>query len=98
MLLRAGLALSVALMSSGLALWIGKGTRLAPSTTPAQLLGDLDPGHRLMLAGLLLLALTPALRVIALLVLWLRERAWRFAGTAALVLLLLGIALWAGGG
>jgi hypothetical protein len=46
----------------------------------------------------ILLAITPALGVVALLGLWVRERAWRFAATAALVFVLLCVALWAGGG
>lgn len=97
-LLRASLAGSVSLMLVGLVIWVAGGQRTAPPTTPSELFGTLEVGHRLMLAGLLLLAITPALRVMALLVLWARERAWRFAGTAALVLLVLGVALWAGGG
>lgn len=85
-------------MVVGMIVWVASGDREAPSTTPARLFGTLDTGHRLMLAGILLLAITPALRVVALLGLWIRERAWRFAATAALVLALLVIALWAGGG
>jgi uncharacterized membrane protein len=50
-----------------------------------------------MLAGIVILAITPALRVLALLLLWVRERAWRFVATSALVLILLGVALVAGG-
>jgi hypothetical protein len=97
-LLGLSLAASVLLMVLGLIVWVASGDRAAPSTTPAQLFGALDTGHRLMLAGILLLAITPALRVIALLGLWIRERAWRFAATAALVLVLLTVAFWAGGG
>jgi uncharacterized membrane protein len=85
-------------MTSGMMVWIGSGAREAPSTTPPQLFGVLDTGHRLMLAGILLLGITPALSVVALLVLWIRERAWRFAAASALVLVLLGVALRAGGG
>jgi uncharacterized membrane protein len=85
-------------MVLGMIVWMVSGDRVSPSTTPAELFGTLDPGHRLMLAGIVLLAITPALRVVALLGLWTRERAWRFAATAALVLVLLGVALWAGGG
>ncbi|MPZ93104.1 MAG: DUF1634 domain-containing protein [Actinobacteria bacterium] len=97
-LLRLSLSASVLLMVLGMIVWVASGERESPSTTPSELLGVLDMGHRLMLTGILLLAITPALRVVALLGLWIRERAWRFAATAALVLVLLGIAFWAGGG
>ena len=97
-LLRLSLATSVLLMVLGMVVWIASGDRASPSTTPLQLFGTLDTGHRLMLAGILLLSITPALRVVALLGLWIRERAWRFAATAALVLVLLAVAFWAGGG
>lgn len=96
--LRLSLGSSVVLMLTGMIVWIAGGDLESPSTTPRQLLGGLDAGHRLMLAGVLQLAITPALVVVALLGLWLRERAWRFAATSALVLVLLGVALWAGGG
>jgi uncharacterized membrane protein len=83
-------------MSAGVMIWSSSG-RTAPAVRPAQLVGSLDSGSRLMLAGIVLLAITPALEVLALVALWVRERAWRFAATAALVLLLLITALWLGG-
>jgi hypothetical protein len=97
-LLRLSLGVSVVLMLTGMIVWIASGDRESPSTTPAELLGRLAAGHRVMLAGILLLAITPALLVVALFGLWVRERAWRFAATAALVLGLLGVALWVSGG
>lgn len=96
-LLRSSLTLSALLMASGLSFWLAGADRRAPGTTPADLLETLDSGHRLMIAGILMLTLTPALSVVALLVLWTREGLWRFAGTAGLVLALLGAALWLGG-
>jgi uncharacterized membrane protein len=83
-------------MSTGAVTWSSSGRRAAPAVTPEQLLGSLDAGSRLMLAGIVLLAITPALQVLALLALWVREHAWRFAATAAVVLVLLTTALWAG--
>jgi uncharacterized membrane protein len=97
LLLRLSLGVSVILMFTGMMVWITSGDRESPGTTPAELLGGLPAGHHLMLAGILLLAITPALLVVALLGLWVRERAWRFAATAALVLVLLSVAFWAGG-
>ena len=97
-LLRASLTASAALMTTGIVIWSASDQATARAATPARLFSRLDTGNRLMLAGIALLAITPALRVLALLVLWVRERAWRFAATSALVLILLGIALWVGGG
>lgn len=96
-LLATTLVASVALMAIGTSIWTASGRRGAPAVTPEQLLGSLDSANRFMLAGIVLLAITPALGVFALLVLWVRERAWRFAATASLVIVLLAIALWAAG-
>lgn len=98
MLLRGSLAVSAALMIVGLAIWISSGRASAPAVMPGRLFSRLDAGARLMLAGIALLSVTPALRVVALLLLWIRERAWRFVATSAVVLLLLAVALLAGGG
>ena len=97
MLLRATLTLSALLMIAGLSVWIGANQDVARAATPGDLFSGLDKGDRLMLAGIVILAITPALRVLALLLLWVRERAWRFVATSALVLILLGVALVAGG-
>jgi hypothetical protein len=85
-------------MTTGAVIWGSSGRRAAPAVTPEQLLGPLDAGSRLMLAGIVLLAITPALPFLALLALWVRERACRFAATAAVVLVLLATASWAGSG
>jgi uncharacterized membrane protein len=97
-LLRATLTLSALLMLVGLSIWSGSHQAAAPAVKPGQLFSGLDQGDRLMLAGIVVLAITPALQVLALLLLWVRERAWRFVATSGLVLVLLGIAFWAGGG
>jgi hypothetical protein len=97
-LLGVSLTASVVLMTIGAFMWSTLGLRTAEAVVPGKLFGPLDAGNRLMLAGIVLLALTPALQVGALLVLWVRERAWRFVVTAALVLMLLAVALWVGGG
>ena len=88
---------AAALMLCGLIVWLTEGGHVARAVTPAQLLSPIDLGDRLMMAGILLLAITPALTVGALLMLWLREHAWRFAAASGLVLSLLGVALWLGG-
>ncbi len=97
-LLRAGLGLAVLLMTAGLAAELLRGQlsgepfqlrELAASTAP--------PGQRLMGLGILVLALTPAVRVLALLVLWSQERDWRFVAVALAVIATLGAAMALGG-
>lgn len=58
----------------------------------------LSPGDRIMSIGILVLAATPAFRVIALVLLWTRERDWRFVATAVVVMLTLALAIALGGG
>jgi uncharacterized membrane protein len=96
MLLFSSSVAAAILMASGLIVWLIDGRRAAPAVTPGQLLSPIEPGDRLMMAGILLLAITPVLSIVALLTLWLRERAWRFAAISALVLSMLGVALWLG--
>jgi uncharacterized membrane protein len=96
LLLIANSSAAAALMLGGLIVWLVEGRHVARAVTPAQVLSRIDLGDRLMMAGIMLLAITPALAVAALLTLWLRERAWRFAAASALVLSLLGAALLLG--
>jgi hypothetical protein len=96
MLLFSSSVTAALLMASGLIVWLIEGRRTAPAVTPGELLSPIDLGDRLMLAGILLLAITPVLSTVALFTLWLRERQWRFAAVSALVLSLLGVALWLG--
>jgi uncharacterized membrane protein len=96
-LLISSVAAAAALMSSGLIIWLIDGRRAAPPVTPDQLVSEIHLGDRLMMAGIMLLAITPVLTVVSLFALWLRERAWRFAAASALVLSLLALALWLGG-
>ena len=84
--LRVGLLVSVTLMMTGLGLRLSRGENDAP---PVRLL-DLfahgsDPGLVLTALGILVLALTPALRVLALVGLWWRERDYRFVAVALVV-------------
>lgn len=93
-LLRAGLAVSAGSMTVGLS-WAVAAGRLA--ALPLRL-GELDgsrAGALLMGIGLIVLALTPAARVVALVIDFSIERDWRFAAVAAGVaaLLSIGIAL-----
>lgn len=96
-LLRLGLAGAAALMTAGLvvALWSGApDVALQPRTL---LQRDLPLSVRLCGLGVLLLAATPALRVLTLIVLWIRERDWKYAAVAVSVAIVLGAAVVLGG-
>lgn len=98
-LLRSGLALAVGLMAAGFAVRLASGEAAAPGVSLAQVLrGDAPRGDWLMGLGALVLGLTPGLRVLTLLVLWTRERDWRFVGVAALVVVTLAVSLALGAG
>ncbi len=95
--LRVGLALAVLLMLAGVAVRAFEGRTDAPSLPLFALLhGDL--GLVLSGVGVLVLALTPALRVAALLALWIRAKDFRFVGVAVAVLITLAAAVAAGRG
>ncbi|MCA9530013.1 MAG: DUF1634 domain-containing protein [Myxococcales bacterium] len=93
LVLRGGLWVSFALMAVGLVLaLVREGLGDAPAVKLLAMRGAPSAGERVMAAGILVLALTPALRVVSLLVLWARERDWRFVGVAAVVVVVLAIA------
>jgi uncharacterized membrane protein len=97
--LRVGLFLSVVLILSGLALNLARGQDDAPAVR----LGDLfahgaDPGLLLTANGIVVLALTPAVRVLALVGLWLRERDYRFVFVALAVVVTLAASVLLGKG
>ena len=94
--LRVGLAVSVVLLAIGMGLHLASGAEDAPSV-PLWHLGG-EPGLAFSTLGVLVLALTPALRVLALVVLWCRERDWRFVAVALAVAATLGIGLLLGKG
>jgi hypothetical protein len=94
-LLLAGLLVATALMASGLLLSGGDRDGALPLF---RLFSEGPAGERLMGLGVLVLALTPPLRVAALVLLWSLERDWRFVLVGTVVLMLLGAAIWTGGG
>jgi uncharacterized membrane protein len=96
--LRGGLAASVVLMLAGFALKMAGGDASAPAVPIDAVLAPLDLADRLMVLGVLILGLTPAARVLALVGLWARERDWRFAGVAVTVLAVLAVAALLGRG
>lgn len=52
--------------------------------------------NRLMGLGVFILALTPAARVVMLLILWLRERDWKFVSVASIVIVTLLLSIFIG--
>lgn len=98
-LLRGGLALSVLLMAVGFVVRVATGETAAPGVSFTQVLSrDASTGDWLMGLGALVLGLTPGFRVLTLLVLWTRERDWRFVAVAALVVVTLTVSLLLGVG
>ncbi|AGH95954.1 DUF1634 domain-containing protein [Pseudobdellovibrio exovorus] len=93
-LLSGGVILSVTLMLVGLIalLWMGETSLTAVSILDI-FYSDLGWAYRLLSFGMLILALTPAFRVITLLFLWWREKDWKFVGVSLAVLITLTLSL-----
>ncbi len=98
LLLRGGLAVAVVSMALGLTLKIASGSRRSAAVELFSLGDAGSPADLLMALGVLALALTPAFRVLALVVLWAREHDWRFVGVAVAVIVTLGVAVIVGHG
>jgi hypothetical protein len=96
-LLRSGLALSFGLMATGFVAKLAQGAHDAPAVRLFRL-GHGPGADTIMAVGVLVLALTPALRVLSLIVLWTRERDWRYVRVAIVVLLVLVAAALVGHG
>lgn len=102
-LLRYGLALSMLLMILGLILNVSNGRIESVSVPMFSLFSDSPAlnsqslGDRLLGLGVFILALTPALRVMALAILWAREKDWKFVGISLMVLVALIISVVIGG-
>jgi uncharacterized membrane protein len=95
-LLRIGLGASVLLLTSGMIVLFATGVQDAPSVRLWHL--DGDAGLVLSTLGVTVLALTPALRVVALVALWWRERDWHFVGVALAVVATLAVGIFLGKG
>lgn len=97
-LLRGGLIVAVVLMATGFGMKLASGSHESPGVKLFSL-GSADANADLVMAvGVLVLALTPAFRVLALVVLWARERDWRFVGVACAVVVTLSLAVIVGHG
>lgn len=91
--LRAGLGVAFALLASGMIVAAFAGEAAARPVALRALFGPLDLGSRLMGLGILVLGLTPVLRVLLLVLLWVREHDYRHAMIAAFVLLTLIVSI-----
>lgn len=97
-LLRGGLIVSVVLMAIGFVMKVASGSHHSPGVKLFSLGSVKTNADLVMGLGVLVLALTPAFRVIALVVLWTRERDWRFVGVACAVVVTLSLAVIIGHG
>jgi uncharacterized membrane protein len=97
-LLRVGLATSIILMAVGFVLKLATGDQRSVSVRLFELNQSMRTGDRLMAIGILVLAATPAFRVLSLVVLWSWERDWRFVAIALVVMLTLTAAVVIGHG
>lgn len=97
-LLRVGLVASVLLMFAGLVMKISSGSHRSSGVELFSLTATGSNADLVMALGVLVLAITPAFRVLALVVLWARERDWRFVGVAGLVVVTLALAVVVGHG
>ena len=96
-LLRVGLGLAVALMAVGLGLKVASGSHRSSGIELFALSAG-STADLVMALGVLVLAATPLFRVLALVVLWTRERDWRFVVVALLVVATLSMAIVVGHG
>lgn len=87
--LRTGLALACALMAAGLVVKVANGDRHATAVRLFDVAGVDSLGDRLLAIGIAVLAATPAMRVLALVVLWAREGDRRFVAVALVVVAVL---------
>jgi uncharacterized membrane protein len=98
-LLRLGLGVGAALMAAGLVAALLAGPLPSqPLRVSALWHGELAPSIRLCGLGILVLSATPAFRVITLIILWIRERDWKYALVAVAVAAVLVLAIALGGG
>lgn len=97
-LLRVGLVLSMILMVTGLFVNVASGHVQSVVVPMFDLLKEsLSVGDRLLGMGVLILALTPLIRVITLTLLWMKEKDWKFVGISILVIIALMISVSLGG-
>lgn len=89
---RAGLALAAVLMSAGFVVAALAGGRLARDPAASDVPRP-ESIEWLLTLGVLVLVASPALQVLGLAVVWIRERDWKYVVAAVLVLGTLGAAV-----
>jgi len=94
--LRGGLLVGVTLMVAGLAIDIAMGTSISVPMPLASFLDTGSIGDRTMALGVLSLALTPVVRVAALVLVWRREKDTPFVAVGLAVLVILVVGMLAG--
>ncbi len=97
-ILRGGLAIAVVCMAAGVVVRLAGGRHDAPAVRLFEIARAEDAGLGLIAVGILVLALTPALRVVALLWLWSKERDRRFVAIALFVVAMLVVSVMLGRG
>ncbi len=96
--LRGGLALATLLLAVGLALALASGDHTAVPIRLHDVLSEGATSDRLISIGLVLLAFTPVVRVLALVVIWSIERDRKFVLVGLVVIAVLGTAIATGRG
>lgn len=94
--MRGGLLIAMALMVAGLAVHVVNGGQAHPVRL-TQLLSTPSLGDQIVMAGALVLAVTPAVQILVLLVDWLRIRDYRYTIVAAAVVVMLTLGAFLGG-
>jgi uncharacterized protein len=96
--LRGGLAIACALIGVGLVIALANGEHMAARVHLHALLSEGTTADRVIACGLLLLAMTPVVRVLSLVVIYALERDRRFVLVSLIVVVVLGAAIASGHG
>ncbi len=96
--LRVGLVVGGLLVAIGLLLSLGEGDRVANAVRPFDILHTGVSADTLMALGMLVFGATPVAGVATLIVIWARERDYRFAALALLVMIILVLSALTGVG
>jgi uncharacterized membrane protein len=97
-ILRAGLLVASVLMAVGMVVHLISGHGRAPAVPLFSIFAQHEMGLFLTALGVAVLGLTPMVRVAALVVIWARERDWKFVGVAFAVVVVLTAAVVLGKG
>ncbi len=96
--LRGGLAIACVLLAVGLVIALATGERAAMPVHLHEVLSEGTTADRVIACGLLLLAMTPVVRVLSLVAIWILERDRKFVLVGLVVIAVLGTAIATGRG